>query len=1469
MKPTPSILLTLAALLGSGPLQAQQQRTVPTPQEFLTTQDDSLFSLPRSQEDVHQWEQARTDLEQGAFDQAVERLHRALQQEIGGMAAIAPNRFIALRHGLILQLANLPEPARAAYEELVRREAGALYGRDPISLREPELERLATRFPASSIGRKARLRLGDLALERGAGLQAQTHFDLLLQAVAIGSDDERRAFQRLQTADALVRARSLRLQGSAPAAAREALDVLPAAADRTDWPALGGGEDGATPMAEPVGRPVAQFADAIQAPGFDYGGGASYAMHASGSLDGLFVCTGLETLAIDPLRGELQWASFSPMREQADARAMRDYGNSINPNMALCPAVQGDVVVAALQVPDQTAVVRYQNALTIMHRIPERRLFAFQRSTGKLLWSHFDRVDGPVTERFSGHASCGPPLILGDTVYAPVHDRSGAIAFYVGAYDLRTGQPRWRRLVCSSQQEVNMFGNARQEFAASPLCSSNGLVLGASNLGVAFAIEQASGRLRWITAYDVIRMPPTQMQGQDARVVFFQNSPPCVTDGVVCLTPLDSAAALGLDAMTGELLWKLPHQARANGNNDVRWLCGALGDEFVLHGRGTVAVQARPNGAPNQAAAVRQLRAPSPLLDQDQDEFPRPAVTADRIYVPGAQGVVVLDKDGGAAPAALQFQAQGNLLLIDGMAVSLRHRALEVHYDPMALRQLAERRLQNDPDDPAAILRLCTLEAAAKGPAAADLAGLYRRGIAACRKQGLAPDHPLHQTFLLRLFEAALARAEESAGAQALGLLEEARDLAPDVLAFLRAQSLRIERAMDAPEDLRAQLRILEARAAGQTFALPRAGGPTPVEAYVAWRRALLAQEPQAAVQAWQALLQRHGDVAIAGSTAYQLAHAAIAARIATDGKQVYGPIEAEAARRLAQAGSDLAALRALRAEFPHSDAATAAERLLLDAAVAAGDLGAAVDLLRTARRDSRSPAGVLRRVQIAAKKAGNLALARRCADELAASDGASDWPEDAGASWRDVAAALLPQLEAELAAAAASANGARPAPTRSIAAIENPAPPAALRPLLTTAAPGFVPWPEALLMLSLDDEVRAVRITDTGSEARFAHRGTVVDRVWLAGRRALMADLESIVAIDLESGLVAWNFERPQSLIVVHGVMSGVLLLTERDDNDRVLCLGLEPHSGALLWQRELPPDRYSAQLRPTPHGLLVLRARPDGPPEVERIDPFSGTALGRTPLRDEAVASSGAKPEVLRSPLLLQRFFADEGRIYVPLDGPLCSSGAPQLLALEADGTVAWQWHGEPGQSLTAEYLGQGAARGRICVVASGGGQRPRSRALVLDAATGAIQKTVELGADVRPLNWRRQRSLSGAPERLLLSDLSPQNGDLRLCCVPLADGESAFAQSVGASNDEVLLTPWCDDQNLVFATRSRRSTGPVRLHALRRPGLQSALPDGKASHFVPTPPRSSYELCGASAYTALVTDSMVFLFGGDSQR
>ncbi len=1455
-------LMVSTALL---PLCAQTRRAMPTPQEFVTTQDDSLFSLTRSQDDVHEWEQARKELEEGAFETAVERLHRALSAEAGGMVSIGPNRFVGLRHALVMELANMPAAARRAYEVLVRREAGALHDKPLATLRDEQLRLLADRFPASDQGRNARLRLGDLALERGNGHEAAMHFAHALAAAPIGSDLERSVFRRQASADALVRSSSLRSVDGLPEEVQQTLRALPASQDLADWTAIGGGGDGARPMVEPVGALKTTFADSVQATNFDYGAGASFSMHATGGLDGVFVNTGMELLAFDPLRGELLWASQSPLREASDARSVREYANSVNPNMALSAALSDDVVVAALQVPDRTASVRYQGAITIMQRIPERRLFAFERATGKLLWSHFDSIEGPVAQRYSGHAVSGTPIIVGDTVYTPVHDRSGAIAFYVGAYDLRTGQPRWRKLVCSSQQEVNMFGNARQEFAASPLCESNGLVYGASNLGVCYALERDTGRIRWITSYDVIRMPPTQMQGQDARPVFFHNSPPAVCDGVVAFTPLDSEFALGIDALTGELLWRVPHEAKASGNNDVRWLCGALGNEFVFAGAGLVAVPARPSAPLERPATVRLIRSRDALFDDAQDEFPRPAITKNRIYLPRQDLVRVLDRDGAVVEDApkLTFAAPGNLLLVDGIAVSVRNGALETLADAGALRERAKKAMEASPDDPAAILRVCTLTAAAGARGDAELEALCRRGVEAARAQGLPREHPLHATFLRRLFDAAIARAEREGGSAALARLVEARDIAPDQAAFLRAQSLVLERVADDADAMRRELATLVQRCPGAQHPLPEALGPVAVEVYARWRLARLATEPKERLAAWQDLLERDGERTLQRRTVREIAHAEIQALLDRHGRGVYAEIEKVAAERLAAAGSDPRLLRDVCAHFPHSEAGRAAELRLLDRAVENGDLATAIDVWSASMRSGAGAPGTVRRAAEAARVRGNRALALRLLDSLRNDTSASDWPADQGAPYAEVAAKLL------LAWSEAPASARMSTPGAIVKELTNPAPPAPLRALPTRAAHGFDDGGAAMLYLGVEDQLRAVDLSDPTAPTRFSHRTGGVDRLWLCGTALVVPTLERVDALDARTGKTLWTIAREESLHVCHGVVDGVLLITQRHDDDRVTLLGIEPLTGRELFARDLSGAEFAPQPRPAATDLLITRAPEGQPAKLLRIDALSGRTTHEIELGATVQQASKASPEVLQSPLLLQRFFADAERVYMPLDGALRADGAPQLLALHNDGKVAWEWTGTPGQTLLMEALHDG----RIVVVAGGAGARggraaAEATAVVLDAKTGAEARRIGLGSDLQVLNWRRLRTETPAPPRVLLSDLDPDTGDRRLVCLPLADGEEPFQTLAGSSNEDVLRTPWCRDGLVVFATHSRRSTGPVRLYALRTNDRSSALPGGKTNLVLATPPRSAHELVDVPSYTVLVTDTRVFLFGAGEE-
>lgn len=1441
-------LTTTLALLAAAALPAQRdphrppQRTVETAIDFSTGQDDNLFSVLRSQDNIHAFEEGLGEIAAGEVRAGVERLHRLLQTENGGVVPVAPGRFLGLRLAVVTAMANLSPAQKSVYEDLVQREGGAVERLDELSAEQ--LMVLAERFPTAAVGQRARLRLGDLALTAGDGRSAQGHFRAALDATPIGSTEEQRAAARLYAADVLCdpaaarAARSL-LDPAEPAAAADddgdVLAVVPLGASTHGWTALGGGQSGRTPMTPLRGRPDTRWNEDIVAPGFRERDIANYAMHAVGDVDGIFVNTGQFVVAFDPLRRDMAWVSTAPMRDHTsgETRGRGRADDGINEDMVLAAACGGDVVVAALQVPDKSATVDFHGGYRVMSKIPMRRLFAFSRQTGKVLWAHFDEVDGPRTRRFKGHDACANPIIAGDTVYVPIHDRSGAIAFAVAAYDLRTGQPKWRRLVCSSQQDVNMFGNARAEFAASPLCLESGVLFGASNLGVAYAIEANTGRLRWLSSYEVVRMPRTMMQHQQDRQVFFANNAPVAADGVVCLTPLDSPYVLGLDMESGRRVWRLPPDANVDGvNHRYMWLAGALGDEFVLSGVGAIAVRARGQQVVPERPQVRQLARPDAVSDRRSGHSPtRPAVTSEGVWFARADGLVGVDPTGAALPSSpvrLERFQPGNLLLVAGLVVSLRQRSLEIAYDAAALRDHVETAAAARPDDPALLLRLATLRRALLGADAAPDAlaavhTLYQRGLDAAIGRGLPPTHPVRMALQRELFDQARELAESAGAAgspEALTLFAAARDAAPDQSRWLEMQALVLARSAGEPERFAAELERMLARAPDGTFPL---GEGVPVRTFVAWQQARTATAPADAVARWQDLLENHGAQLLEGTAAATLARQAIDELVQRHGAAVYAPVQARADAALVAAGEDRSALAAVAARFPNSPAAASARSRLLDTAVRAGDLAVASSVLAQSLADGRVAPGVLRRVLVAAGARGNHGLAAAMAERLRAHGAErSDWPEDGGRSYADVLAALPPPPAAAPGAATLQLPAADATTFRARSATEQPL----LVPVLppeTGALPADLP-----LYVKADRELLAVDVHARGDDkpVLFTTPVDFLEHVLVVGTALIVPDWERVFAVDYRTGQLLWELPNPQKrLLESQGLLDGVLHVRAQPrtaDGEGEL-FGIEPTSGVVLFGLAL--GEMALRPKSTTGGLLQITVQRDGGAAIARLDPISGR-----PLQTTNVAAATLQPHLvleadsLSTRELPQHLASDGTRLFVPADAP--SPGEPaRVLALGADGAVAWTWRGTAGGQLPMV-----ARRGDLLVLVEAHERKP-SRALALRCADGAVVREAEIGLDPRVLNWTRSWLATEAPPVLAIEAFGDTDRTQRqFVAFAVAADQPSFVLGLGREDGEILATPQFGDDFATFCTRPAKGSGGVRLWAVALRDRAGMLADGR---------------------------------------
>ena len=99
----PTVLLIAGLLLGAGAADAQHRprRTTPRPIDFATSQNDNLFSLVRSQDDIHELETALQELDDGKNDAAVRRLHELLRADPRGVIPVAPGRFLGIRTAVV------------------------------------------------------------------------------------------------------------------------------------------------------------------------------------------------------------------------------------------------------------------------------------------------------------------------------------------------------------------------------------------------------------------------------------------------------------------------------------------------------------------------------------------------------------------------------------------------------------------------------------------------------------------------------------------------------------------------------------------------------------------------------------------------------------------------------------------------------------------------------------------------------------------------------------------------------------------------------------------------------------------------------------------------------------------------------------------------------------------------------------------------------------------------------------------------------------------------------------------------------------------------------------------------------------------------------------------------------------------------------------------------------------------------
>ena len=403
--------------------------------------------------------------------------------------------------------------------------------------------------------------------------------------------------------------------------------------------------------------------------------------------DKLLVSTTLVVHAIDASSGEIAWQAGPPSGwDGLDAPARNDLFKGIAERILVAPAFGGNVVVAALQIPWAADPAEEWQGIKISVAIPERRLFAFELSTGKELWNHAPPTDwdGKSDDYAERMAVAGPPVVAGSRVLVPCvpcYERAN-ISYHVACYALETGALLWSTQVARGQKEHNMLGKLAEEFSAPPLVVDEGerphprpetlrsldagstdLIIAQTNLGSVVALDVESGRMAWVSDYEKISLPTKRSYNVPRVQGPWQMSAPVVSAGVVICTPGDSLQLLGFDRRDGRRLWahdtkELTSADPETGQFGFDLLLGAAKETLYLGGEKISALR-KPHGLRSTAAFEPVWT--FPIGRQPQ----RPCLTADSVFFPHENVCHVLDRRGGWPKPAIELRGEGNLLVAE------------------------------------------------------------------------------------------------------------------------------------------------------------------------------------------------------------------------------------------------------------------------------------------------------------------------------------------------------------------------------------------------------------------------------------------------------------------------------------------------------------------------------------------------------------------------------------------------------------------------------------------------------------------------------------------------------------------------------------------------------------------------------------------------------------------------------------
>ena len=540
---------------------------------FLSEADDRTLRVIRT---------AEQHCEQGNWSDAIAAFQILIDERVTYDVYAGNGVFIPADEYCRRRLLMLPEEAARMYRTLHDTAAGELF-RSALRQRSPKmLAGLADTYPVSSYSARALVEAADLHLERGDFPAAVGMIRKLFSRVQPGSPAGFPPALALVKAAACMRASGrsdrsdalLALARSAAAKSPDQTRVDAAAKIVAGMPA----EHPDAPRAKGSAGKVAlpgrlrwhhQKVDESKDQRRNSGPVAQRSavprmLCEPAAHDGiLYYRTETTVFARDLFRGTELWTYNEPLHDRTGRTTltMPYYGRG--GGSLFITHASGRLYANMFHVAYDNNRLNYRYKLVALDAKP-----ADGRPT--LIWERGGPDDPDRLLRELSFASA--PLVVGNRLYVGAMQVPGD-ELYLCAFNADTGDLLWKAFVCIGHSPWNYIARYGNGAAEVPV-EKDGTVYLATNVGLIAAVDGATGRVAWKTAYGKTGATAMPYYASQYR----PNNPPVISGDNLFVLPPDGNQLYAFDSGSGRVRWKFPL------GNEYHYLLGAQDGNVIISG---------------------------------------------------------------------------------------------------------------------------------------------------------------------------------------------------------------------------------------------------------------------------------------------------------------------------------------------------------------------------------------------------------------------------------------------------------------------------------------------------------------------------------------------------------------------------------------------------------------------------------------------------------------------------------------------------------------------------------------------------------------------------------------------------------------------------------------------------------------------------------------------------------------------